>query len=89
MTGEHAERAFSEGEVTDFEQVSRVVGAERDAFAVEIVVEVLDLLVAREEVHRTRARGGVEVILDVGVDEFVGHVGGHHDIAGVHGGGPP
>ena len=88
MTGEHAERAFSEGEVTDFEQVSRVVG-ERDAFAVEIVVEVLDLLVAREEVHRTRACGGVEVILDVGVDEFVGHVGGHHDIAGVHGGGPP
>ena len=89
MTGEHAERTFCEREVTDFEQVCRVVGAEWDAFAVEIVVEVFDLLVARKEVHRTRACGGVEVVLNVGVDEFVGHVGGHHDIAGVHGGGPP
>ena len=74
--GEHAAHALR----ADPEQVLgiRVVGG--DAVAVEVVVHVLDLLVAGEEHEPAGAARGGEVVVDVDLARFRRDVGGHADL---------
>jgi hypothetical protein len=51
-----------------------------DALSVEVVVEVLDLLVAREEHEPARSTGGLQVAVDVEFASLGGHVDRHTDL---------
>ena len=79
LAGAHAAHAFA----GDFEQMLGIEVGGVDAFAIEVAVEVLDLLVACEQ-HQTAgtARGG-HVIVNVSLASVGAHVGGNlHLITG-------
>ena len=68
---------------SNFKQMTRVVGRKGDGLTaiVEVIVQVLDFLVASEEVHGTGAgRGGVHVV-EVRLDQFVRNIGWSVDFA--------
>jgi hypothetical protein len=56
----------------------RVVG--RDPLAVEVVVEVLDLLVAGVQHESSGPAGRLDVVVDVGLTSGGRHVGRHTDL---------
>jgi predicted metal-dependent HD superfamily phosphohydrolase len=51
-----------------------------DAVTVEVVVQVLDLLVAGEEHEAPRASGSGQVVVDVGLARLGGHVNRDSDL---------
>ena len=72
LAGEHADRAL----IADLEEMLGVAVGQIDALAVEVLVEVLDLLVAGKEHETAGAARGGHVVIEVELD------GLGHDVSG-------
>ena len=73
LAGQHAAHALA----PDLEEVLRLGIGDVDALAVEVLVEVLDLLIAREQHETARSARRLHEVLDVLVTGFRHDVGRH------------
>ena len=87
LAGEHAADALG----ADLEQVLRIQVGDVDTLAVEVLVQVLDLLIASKQHETAGLTRGLHVVRDVLVTGLRHDVGGHaHLIAGdLRHGNPP
>ena len=82
LTCKNTNGAVGMGSCSNFKQMTRVVGRKRDGLAtvVEVVVQVLNFLVASEEVHGTGAGRGSTHVVKVRLIQFVRNIGWNVDV---------